>query len=176
MADALEIHPAGCSPSHCFIALYGHPDSGGLWERHCETMLIEGGFRMPDPEGWPSVLFHPKLTLLFVVYVDTSRWPDPSSPYESMSKGWQLIASWIWIRPGKSIDILVAIMLKRRVFFFQLMIIHLPTYLTSPCLTRVRKPPPQRTGHNHETNPNRGKTKGMRKWAQAQRGWQWLRG
>ena len=33
------------------IALYGHPDSGGLWEQHCEAMLLLVGFIMPDPEG-----------------------------------------------------------------------------------------------------------------------------
>lgn len=129
------------------IALYGHPDSGGLWERHCEAMLTEVGFTMPDPEGWPSVFFHPELKLLLVVYVDDFKM---AGPIESMSKGWQLIASKIdmaRIHPGKSIDILVAIMFTRRMFFFQLMIIHLPTYLASPCLTRPRKPPPQRTGH-----------------------------
>ena len=31
------------------IALYGHPDSGGLWEQHCEAMLLLVGFIMPDP-------------------------------------------------------------------------------------------------------------------------------
>ena len=41
------------------IALYGHPDSGGLWEQHCESQLKAVGFIMPDPEGWPSVFFHP---------------------------------------------------------------------------------------------------------------------
>ena len=52
------------------IALYGHPDSGGLWEQHCESQLKTIGFVMPDPEGWPSVFYHPKLKLLLVVYVD----------------------------------------------------------------------------------------------------------
>ena len=33
------------------IALYGHPDSGGLWEQYCEAMLLLVGFVMPDPEG-----------------------------------------------------------------------------------------------------------------------------
>ena len=72
------------------IALYGHPDSGGLWERHCEAMLIAVGFVMPDPEGWPSVFFHPELKLLMVVYVDDFKM---AGPVENMSKGWQLIAS-----------------------------------------------------------------------------------
>ena len=37
------------------IALYGHPDSGGLWERHCERMLFQVGFIMPDSMNWPSM-------------------------------------------------------------------------------------------------------------------------
>ena len=81
------------------IALYGHPDSGGLWERHCESMLQEVGFVMPDPEGWPSVFFHPELKLLLVVYVDDFKM---AGPIESMPKGWQLIASKIDMdTPGK---------------------------------------------------------------------------
>ena len=72
------------------IALYGHPDSGGLWEQHCESQLKSVGFIMPDPEGWPSVFFHPKLKLLLVVYVDDFKM---SGPKESMKKGWELIGS-----------------------------------------------------------------------------------
>ena len=72
------------------IALYGHPDSGGLWEQYCEAMLKLVGFIMPDPEGWPSVFFHPELKLLLVVYVDDFKM---SGPKENMSKGWSLIAS-----------------------------------------------------------------------------------
>ena len=72
------------------IALYGHPDSGGLWEIHCEKMLVTVGFIMPDPEGWPSVFFHPELKLLLVVYVDDFKM---SGPKESIAKGWELIAS-----------------------------------------------------------------------------------
>jgi len=72
------------------IALHGHPDSRGLWEIHCEKMLIAVGFIMPDPEGWPSVFFHPQLKLLLVVYVDDFKM---SGPKESMSKGWELVGS-----------------------------------------------------------------------------------
>ena len=72
------------------IALYGHPDSGGLWEQHCEYNLKAVGFVMPDPEGWPSVFYHPKLRLLLVVYVDDFKM---SGPKESMQKGWELIGS-----------------------------------------------------------------------------------
>ena len=72
------------------IALYGHPDSGGLWEIHCESQLLAVGFVMPDPEGWPSVFYHPDLKLLMVVYVDDFKM---SGPKESMKKGWELVAS-----------------------------------------------------------------------------------
>ena len=82
------------------IALYGHPDSGGLWEQYCEAMLKLVGFIMPDPEGWPSVFFHPELKLLLVVYVDDFKM---SGPKENMSKGWSLIASKIDMdTPGES--------------------------------------------------------------------------
>ena len=32
------------------LALYGHPDSEGLWERHCESCLIKVGFKALHPE------------------------------------------------------------------------------------------------------------------------------
>ena len=33
-------------------ALYGHPDSGGFWERHCEEQVFAAGFhRVPE---WQS--------------------------------------------------------------------------------------------------------------------------
>ena len=53
-------------------------------------MLLLVGFIMPDPEGWPSVFYHPELKLLFVVYVDDFKM---SGPKENVSKGWSLIAS-----------------------------------------------------------------------------------
>ena len=37
------------------LALYGHPDSGGFWEQHCEKMLGEVGFQIVFPAAWPSV-------------------------------------------------------------------------------------------------------------------------
>ena len=50
------------------LALYGHPDAGGYWERHCENKLREADF-MPVPQ-WRSVFFHSGLQLLLMVYVD----------------------------------------------------------------------------------------------------------
>eukprot|EP00975_Prorocentrum_lima_P012747 2699316-Prorocentrum_lima.AAC.1 len=39
------------------LALYGHADSGGYWERHCETHLKSQGFK-PIPD-WRSCFVHP---------------------------------------------------------------------------------------------------------------------
>ena len=38
------------------LALYGHPDSGGFWEQHCENMLKEAGFHLVFPAAWLSLL------------------------------------------------------------------------------------------------------------------------
>ncbi len=40
-------------------ALYGHPDAGTFWQKHCETRLKNVGFT-PVPE-WPSVFMHRRL-------------------------------------------------------------------------------------------------------------------
>jgi hypothetical protein len=50
------------------LALYGHPDAGGYWERHCETQLRSVGF-VPIPD-WRSCFWHAGLRLFLVVYVD----------------------------------------------------------------------------------------------------------
>jgi hypothetical protein len=43
------------------LALYGHPDSGGCWEAHCESHLRSVGFVDVDP--WRSCFWHPRLKL-----------------------------------------------------------------------------------------------------------------
>ena len=50
------------------LALYGHPDSGGHWEKHCISVLTPLGWEAVT--NWPSVFWHPKRKALFVVYVD----------------------------------------------------------------------------------------------------------
>ena len=52
------------------LALYGHPHSGGLWEKRLEDALGKQGFVRVLPEIWTSIFHHPKLDLLLVVYVD----------------------------------------------------------------------------------------------------------
>jgi hypothetical protein len=76
------------------LALYGHPDAGGFWEKHCEKALVEVGFE-PIPE-WKSCFWHPKLRLLLVVYVDDFKLSGPS---ENLKTGWGFIGSKIKIEP-----------------------------------------------------------------------------
>ena len=58
-----------------FLALYGHPDSGGYWERKCEAHLKKIGF---EPiQDWRSCYFHPTLKVFLVVYVDGIKTSGP---------------------------------------------------------------------------------------------------
>ena len=69
------------------IALYGHR---GLWEQHCEAMLLLSRFHYARPGRVAIRFYHPELKLLLVVYVDDFQM---SGPKENMSRGWSLIAS-----------------------------------------------------------------------------------
>ena len=51
------------------LALYGHPDAGGFWEKHCDKHLKSVGFT-PVHQSWMSVYFHKDLKLMLAVYVD----------------------------------------------------------------------------------------------------------
>ena len=67
-------------------ALYGHPDSGTMWEQHCNTELNKVGFvAVPN---WPSTFRHPQLDLLLTVYVDDFKLGGPAG---NLEKGWKLI-------------------------------------------------------------------------------------
>ena len=68
------------------ISLYGHPDAGGYWERHCEEHLASVVF-VPAPD-WRSTYWHPELKLLLMVYVDDFKMTGPSAKF---AKGWSLI-------------------------------------------------------------------------------------
>ena len=67
-------------------ALYGHSDSGIMWEQHCETHVEGVGFA-PVGEEWPSCYFHHKLRLFLVIYVDDFRMAGPKG---KLSSGWPL--------------------------------------------------------------------------------------
>ena len=71
------------------LALYGHPDSGGYWEKHCEAHLKKVGFApFTDDSSWRSCFFHPRLQTFLVVYVDDFKM---SGPKEKLKEAWSLI-------------------------------------------------------------------------------------
>ena len=67
-------------------ALYGHPDSGGIWELHCDSHLKKIGF--VEVPSWRSVYFHDKLKVLLVVYVDDFKMAGPKP---GIAEAWRLI-------------------------------------------------------------------------------------
>ena len=68
------------------LALYGHPDAGGYWERHCEEHLASVGF-VPVPD-WRSTYWHIELKLLQMVYAGDFKMAGPSAHF---AKAWSLI-------------------------------------------------------------------------------------
>ena len=69
-----------------FRCLYGHPDSGGMWEKHCDSIVKDRGFT-PIPE-WPSCYVHLELGLFLVVYVDDVLLSGPTA---NVKTGWDLL-------------------------------------------------------------------------------------
>ena len=69
------------------LALYGHPDSGGHWEAHCEEIVRKVGFEPVSRENWRSVFWHHDLKLTLVIYVDDFKLAGPA---ENVKKGWKL--------------------------------------------------------------------------------------
>ncbi|CAE7357742.1 GIP, partial [Symbiodinium pilosum] len=80
------------------LALYGHPDSRGLWERHCQQELEKVGWTAVLPEIWQSVFYHAELDLLLVIYVDDFKMAGPEG---NLDKGWETINSVIDMDPAE---------------------------------------------------------------------------
>ena len=59
------------------LSLYGHPDAGGYWERHCDQVLQDKGWT-PIP-GWRSCYWHSECTTLLMVYVDDFKMAGPKA-------------------------------------------------------------------------------------------------
>ena len=78
------------------LALYGHPDSGGYWERHCEAHLFKCGFKRID--GWNSCYFNKELKLFLTVYVDDFKMAGPRI---SMIEGWKRLRKGIQMEDPK---------------------------------------------------------------------------
>ena len=76
-------------------ALYGHPDSGTMWEKHCDTSVNSVEFDPVGPE-WPGMYYHKKLNLLLVIYVDDLKMAGPT---QHLKKGWDMLRSKLRIEP-----------------------------------------------------------------------------
>jgi hypothetical protein len=67
-------------------ALYGYPDNGAFWERHCEAEFRKAG--CASIVQWPSCRFHRELQLFHTVDVDDL---ELSGPVKHLRPGWELI-------------------------------------------------------------------------------------
>ena len=65
------------------LALYGHPDAGGYWERHCAAHLRSVGFQ--DIPDWRSCFWHPRYKVYLTVYVDDFKMAGPKP---AMASAW----------------------------------------------------------------------------------------
>ena len=82
-------------------ALYGHPDSGTMWEQHCDKHAKSVGFK-PIGEEWPTWYFHLALRLFFVVYVDDFKMAGPK---DNLDEGWSLLRKGLDIEPPVPIGV-----------------------------------------------------------------------
>ena len=90
-------------------ALYGHPDSGTMWEQHCDQKVRELDF-IPVGEEWPSMYFHKKLKLLLVIYVDDLKLAGPE---ENLTKGWEMLRSKLNIEPETDLGLYLGCILRK---------------------------------------------------------------
>ena len=90
-------------------ALYGHPDSGTMWEQHCDRKVRELHF-IPVGEEWPSMYFHKKLQLLLVIYVDDLKLAGPE---ENLTKGWEMLGSKLNIEPETDLGLYLGCVLSK---------------------------------------------------------------
>ena len=90
-------------------ALYGHPDSGTMWEQHCDKAVKEVGFVAVGPE-WPSTYYHKEMKLLLVVYVDDLKMAGPES---NIKQGWTLLRSKLDLEPETGLGLYLGCQLVR---------------------------------------------------------------
>ena len=77
------VHKAVCPMD---LSLYGHPDAGTYWERHCDAHLRTIGF---EPiKNWLSAYWNQESKMFLIVYVDDFKM---SGPADLMDKTWEKI-------------------------------------------------------------------------------------
>ena len=70
------------------LALYGHPDSGGIWENHLNSNISKEGWKQILPDVWQSIFYHAEYNCMLVVYVDDFKLAGPTA---NMDKAWASI-------------------------------------------------------------------------------------
>ena len=68
------------------LSLYGHPDAGTYWERHCDAHLQTIGFK--PIKNWLSAYWNQENKMFLIVYVDDFKM---SGPAEKMDSTWAMI-------------------------------------------------------------------------------------
>ena len=81
------------------LALYGHPDSGGYWEKHSATQIAKCGFH-PVP-GWNSVYYNRDRGIILMTYVDDFKM---SGPCKHVKAAWVELQKHINMEEPKPID------------------------------------------------------------------------
>jgi hypothetical protein len=81
-------------------ALYGHPDSGTMWDKHCHKRLLNNGF-VPIT-SWPSCYFNSSLSLMLTVYVDDFKLAGPK---ENLTRGWELVTGGLDVDEPEEINL-----------------------------------------------------------------------
>ena len=81
-------------------ALYGHPDSGTFWERHCDQGVRKAGFEPVGP-SWPSCYRNAELGLFLTIYVDDFKMAGPKKAH---AEGWKRLRKSLSIEPEKYLD------------------------------------------------------------------------
>ena len=79
-------------------ALYGHPDAGGLWERHLKKIIQTlGGEEVPE---YPGNFYFPDTKLLLSTYVDDLTLSGPSDQHDDF---WKKLTAQVDVEPPEPI-------------------------------------------------------------------------
>ena len=73
------------------LALYGRPDSGGIWEAYFEKQIGKKGEQLALQEIWRFVFYHPEFDALLVVYDDLKL----AAPNKKITNAWKSISCMI---------------------------------------------------------------------------------
>lgn len=83
------------------LALYGHPDSGRIWEKHLNSSIATVGWEQILPDVWQSIFYHAEFNCILVVYVDDFKMAGPT---ENLEKAWASIKSVVNIEDSAPFD------------------------------------------------------------------------